>query len=146
MKEMNDYIERIQSALHTTIHKMQPEILESMHAQGITPTQFFVLVYLKKQGSCKVSQLAEQLDVKPSAVTFMVDRLEQNELVQREHDKKDRRVVNISLTMRGEEKLTKVIKDRKAIVERYLGYLNDEELSFMADITEKLAEAVIAMR
>ncbi|MED3562772.1 MarR family transcriptional regulator [Bacillus xiapuensis] len=135
-------IDRIQASLQIVIHKMQPKLLESMNALGVTPTQLFVLGFLKKQGSCKVTQLAAMMDVKPSAVTLLVDRLEQNGFVLREHDKKDRRVVNISLTECGDEKLKKVMQERKAIAERYLSHLTEEELSVMATLTEKLAQAV----
>lgn len=142
MKEVNPYFDRIQKSLQIVIHKMQPKLLESMNALGVTSTQFFVLGFLKKQGSCKVTQLAEMMGVKPSAVTLLVDRLEENGLVLREHDKKDRRVVNISLTEHGDEKLKKVMEERKAIAERYLSHLTEEELMVMATLTEKLAQAV----
>ncbi len=142
MKEVNPYIDRIQGSLQIVIHKMQPKLLESMNALGVTPTQLFVLCFLKKQGSCKVSQIAEMMGVKPSAVTLLVDRLEQNGIVLREHDKKDRRVVNIILTEQGDEKLKKVMEERKAFAERYLSHLTEEELLVMATLTEKLAQAV----
>lgn len=142
MDEINPYFDRIQASLQIVIQKMQPKLLESMNALGVTPTQLFVLGFLKKQGSCKVTQLAEMMDVKPSAVTLLVDRLEQNGFVLREHDKKDRRVVNISITEHGDEKLKKVMEERKAIAERYLSYLTEEELLVMATLTEKLAQAV----
>jgi DNA-binding MarR family transcriptional regulator len=142
MKEVNPYFDRIQKSLQIVIHKMQPKLLESMNALGVTTTQLFVLGLIKKQGSCKVTQLAEMMDVKPSAVTLLVDRLEENGLVLREHDKKDRRVVNISLTEHGDEKLKKVMEERKAIAGRYLSHLTEEELLVMATLTEKLAQVV----
>ncbi|CRK80814.1 MarR family winged helix-turn-helix transcriptional regulator [Neobacillus massiliamazoniensis] len=142
MKEVIPYFDRIQNSLRIVINKMQPKLLESMKALGVTSTQLFVLGYLKKQGSCKVTQLAEMMDVKPSAVTLLVDRLEENGLVLREHDKKDRRVVNISLTEHGDEKLKKVMEERKAIGEQYLSHLTEEELLVMATLTEKLAQVV----
>jgi len=137
----NEYIERIQIALQSTIHKMQPKVTESMNSHGVTATQFFVLMYLRKKESCKISEIAEMMGVKPSAVSFMIDRLEHNDFVYREHDKKDRRVVNIMLTEEGIKKLESVIKDRKEIFESFLFNLSDEELLQFAKITEKLANA-----
>ncbi|NRD79977.1 MarR family transcriptional regulator [Bacillus sp. BRMEA1] len=142
MTELNSYFERIQASLQTVFHKMQPIFLESLNALGVTPTQFFVLDFLKKQGSCKVTQIADMMDVKPSAVTLLVDRLEDHGYVLREHDKKDRRVVNIRITEQGEEKWKKVMEERKAITERNLSHLTEEELMAMATIFEKLALAV----
>ena len=141
MGNKNEYIERIQIALQSTIHKMQPKVTESMNSHGVTATQFFVLMYLRKKESCKISEIAEMMGVKPSAVSFMIDRLEHNDFVYREHDKKDRRVVNIMLTKEGIKKLESVIKDRKEIFESFLFNLSDEELLQFAKITEKLANA-----
>ena len=141
MNNKNEYIERIQVALQTTIHKMQPIMTENMNKHGVTATQFFVLMYLRKKESCKISEIAEFMGVKPSAVSFMIDRLEHNNFVYREHDKKDRRVVNIMLTEEGIKKLDLVMKERKEIFEGFLFYLSDEELLQFATITEKLAEA-----
>lgn len=139
MSEGSTAIERIQSGLQATVQKIQPEMLENFQEQGVTPTQLFVLSFLKKNGTCKISQLVELMEVKPSAVTFMIDRLEQNGLVIRQHDTKDRRVVNIILTDLGEEKFQRVLEGRKKIVERYLAVLSEQELLSMADIVEKLA-------
>ncbi|KQL38017.1 MarR family transcriptional regulator [Bacillus sp. FJAT-25509] len=141
MGNKNEYIERIQIALQSAIHKMQPKVTESMNSHGVTATQFFVLMYLRKKESCKISEIAEMMGVKPSAVSFMIDRLEHNDFVYREHDKKDRRVVNIMLTEEGIKKLESVIKDRKEIFESFLFNLSDEELLQFAKITEKLANA-----
>ncbi|ODG90662.1 MULTISPECIES: MarR family transcriptional regulator [Bacillaceae] len=141
MANKNEYIERIQIALQSTIHKMQPKVTESMNSHGVTATQFFVLMYLRKKESCKISEIAEMMGVKPSAVSFMIDRLEHNDFVYREHDKKDRRVVNIMLTKEGIKKLESVIKDRKEIFEGFLFNLSDDELLQFAKITEKLANA-----
>lgn len=141
MGNKNEYIERIQIALQSTIHKMQPKVTESMNSHGVTATQFFVLMFLRKKESCKISEIAEMMGVKPSAVSFMIDRLEHNNFVYREHDKKDRRVVNIMLTEEGIKKLEAVIKDRKEIFESFLFNLSDEELLQFAMITEKLANA-----
>lgn len=142
MSNSSEYIERIQIALQQSIHKMQPEMADNMNKHGVTPTQFFVLMFLRKNGSAKISEIAEFMGVKPSAVSFMIDRLELNKLVYREHDKKDRRVVNILLSDIGKEKLEKVITERKEIGAKYLLKLTDEELLQFAKITERLAEIV----
>ncbi|MCD7035659.1 MarR family transcriptional regulator [Metabacillus sp. GX 13764] len=144
MSAKKQSIDRIQAGLHTALHNIQPEMLENFQQQGVTPTQLMVLGFIKKSGKCKVSQLVDLMEVKPSAVTFMVDRLEQNGFVQREHDTKDRRVVNISLTDCGEDKLRSVMDGRKAIMERYLTCLSDEELESFAGIAEKLASVAPA--
>jgi DNA-binding MarR family transcriptional regulator len=135
----SEYIERIQIALQTSIQKMQPKMTESLNKHGVTATQFFVLMYLRNNESCKISDIADFMGVKPSAVSFMIDRLENNHFVFREHDKKDRRVVNIKLSEEGIKKLDLVIQERKEIFESSLLTLTDEELLQFAKLAEKLA-------
>ena len=142
MGDKGEYIERIQIAFQTSIHKMQPRMTEILNKHGVTATQFFVLMALRKNKSCKVSEIADFMGVKPSAVSFMIDRLEHNHFVFREHDKKDRRAVNIKLSEEGIKKLELVIKERKEIFESSLLMLTDEELLQFVMIAEKLAESV----
>jgi DNA-binding MarR family transcriptional regulator len=120
---------------------MQPKMTESLNKHGVTATQFFVLMYLRKNESCKITEIAEFMGVKPSAVSFMIDRLEHHHFVFREHDKKDRRVVNIKLSEEGNTKLELVYQERKEIFESSLLTLTDEELLQFAKIVEKLAES-----
>ncbi|ASS72581.1 MarR family transcriptional regulator [Bacillus atrophaeus] len=141
MMNSDQVMSDIQLSLQTLFQKIQPEMVESMEKQGVTPAQLFVLASLKKHGSCKISEIAERMEVKPSAVTLMVDRLEQKNLVVRKHDTEDRRVINISLTAEGDKKFEDILTGRKAILARYLSFLTEEELLQAAQITQKLAQA-----
>ncbi|MED4856977.1 MarR family transcriptional regulator [Bacillus atrophaeus] len=141
MMNADQVMSDIQLSLQTLFQKIQPEMVESMEKQGVTPAQLFVLASLKKHGSCKISEIAERMEVKPSAVTLMVDRLEQKNLVVRKHDTEDRRVINISLTAEGDKKFEDILTGRKAILARYLSFLTEGELLQAAQITQKLAQA-----
>ncbi|MCY8913992.1 MarR family transcriptional regulator [Bacillus atrophaeus] len=141
MMNADQVMSDIQLSLQTLFQKIQPEMVESMEKQGVTPAQLFVLASLKKHGSCKISEIAERMEVKPSAVTLMVDRLEQKNLVVRKHDTEDRRVINISLTAEGDKNFEDILTGRKAILARYLSFLTEEELLQAAQITQKLAQA-----
>ncbi|MCY8515334.1 MarR family winged helix-turn-helix transcriptional regulator [Bacillus atrophaeus] len=141
MMNADQVMSDIQLSLQTLFQKIQPEMVESMEKQGVTPAQLFVLASLKKHGSCKISEIAERMEVKPSAVTLMVDRLEQKNLVVRKHDTEDRRVINISLTAEGDKKFEDILTGRKAILARYLSFLTEEELLQAVQITQKLAQA-----
>ena len=61
---------------------------------GITGSQFHLLNKIQKEKVSNVKRLAEELDVKSSAITVMVERLVQHGLVSRVQDEKDRRAVH----------------------------------------------------
>nr|WGD99937.1 MarR family transcriptional regulator [Bacillus velezensis] len=141
MKNADQYVSDIQKSLQTPPQNIQPEMVESMAKHEVTPAQLFVLASLKKYGSRKVSEIAERMEVKPSAVTLMADRLEQKGLIVRKHNQQDRRVIDISLTKKGETKFEDVVEGRKAILARNLSVLTDDELIQSVNIIRKVAEA-----
>ncbi len=96
------HIDKIQALAFSIGKKMQTELLEQMQATGLTPPQFYILKILDHYGASRATKLAKKMYVKPSAITVMIDRLIDQELVERYHDKDDRRVVIIELTKKGE--------------------------------------------
>ncbi len=58
--------------------------------------------------------------VKPSAITVMIDRLIDQELVERYHDKDDRRVVIIELTKKGKARVEEAMTARNEHIAKIL--------------------------
>ena len=77
---------------------------------GITPRQHLLLLQIggAPGGVTTVSDLVGTLALTQSAVTELVQRAEAAGLVERAQSPKDGRVVNLSLTRLGEEKLAAV--------------------------------------
>ncbi|WP_082685547.1 MarR family winged helix-turn-helix transcriptional regulator [Ferroacidibacillus organovorans] len=112
---------------------------------GLTPGQIFMLHVIQTDEHCTVSRLAEKLEVNPSAITVMLDRLEQHNYVARMRDGKDRRVVHIHLTTEGSEKMAQVLDVRKRVVEHCLSQLTDVERETFLATLKKLADTSAAM-
>lgn len=71
---------------------------------GVTPQQHQLMLGVQGytgRGSATIGELAEFLQERHHSVVGLVERAEQNGLVTRTHDVKDRRVVNVSLTPAG---------------------------------------------
>lgn len=84
--------------------------------------------------------MADKLEIKPSSISTMIDRLVQNDIVSREYGIDDRRNVLVSLTAKGREMLKHDIQISKEVVLRYLNRLEPEELESLTAIFEKLAD------
>ncbi len=69
----------------------------------VSQPQLACIKVIHEYGPMSSSSLAKYVLVKPSTVTGIIDRLEQKELVIRKRGVKDRRVVTIHLTPKGEE-------------------------------------------
>jgi MarR family transcriptional regulator, organic hydroperoxide resistance regulator len=74
---------------------------ESCARFGITATQLSVIKMLDEIGDLSLSRLSAVIGANNSTVTGIVDRMERDGLVRREHSDDDRRVWMIRLTERG---------------------------------------------
>jgi DNA-binding MarR family transcriptional regulator len=88
--------------------------LESIQVAGgqVTLPQFRLLLALEGLGRVPSSRLAAQLGLAPSAITRMVDRLQQRGLVKRGVDERSRCIVTVQLTGEGSQLVTAVLARR----------------------------------
>ena len=68
---------------------------------GLTGTQAGLLFMLGKDGGVLIGEAAEALDVAPSAMTGLVDRMERANLIERRADARDGRAQRLYLTDAG---------------------------------------------
>jgi len=98
---------------------------------GITPNQYLLLLQIagSEEGTRTVTQLVQQLQLTQSAVTELVQRAEHAGLVQRSASKTDGRVVHLSLTGLGEERLEaahSALGPERAQLRRIVGGLEED--------------------
>jgi len=97
---------------------------------GITPNQYVLLLQIagSDDGTRTVTQLVQQLQLTQSAVTELVQRAEQAALLQRSASTTDGRVVHLSLTELGAQRLEAVhaaLGPERSHLRRLIGGLED---------------------
>ena len=104
----------------------------------ITPQQHQVLLAIRGQSGrewASIVELSDSLQLKHHAVVGLVDRCQAAGLVDRSTDLKDRRMVHVTLTAKGDEILTALTK-RNLEQLRSLGRLG-RELEGLATVGDK---------
>lgn len=142
MDSIDTLAERLMTAWNITSRKMEHEFTEK-NILPLTTPQLILLYLLSKKARWMVTELAEKMTVKPSAITAMIDRLEQHQFVERERDEKDRRVVFIRITSKGKRVLKQAGETKKEILIHYLQHLAEEEITALVNLNEKLAHIII---
>ncbi|MEI4831895.1 MarR family transcriptional regulator [Bacillus sp. FJAT-53711] len=136
------HIDKIQALVFSITKKMKTELLGQLQSSGLTPPQFYILKILSHYGTSRATELAKIMYVKPSAITVMIDRLIDQELVLRYHDKNDRRVVVIELTAKGKDVVEEAMTARNQHIAKYFSQLEVQEREDLLRLFEKL-EAII---
>lgn len=80
----------------------------------ITAPQFDALVVLYWDGELTIGDLSNRLHLAYSTTTDLVDRLERAELVLRQRDESDRRVVRVQIQKSGSSIIERVLDARRA--------------------------------
>lgn len=116
---------------------------ESINNTVITPPQFGLLYQLEHCGPRTMKELSEQMDLTHGATTGLVDRLHRLNLVQRERDETDRRVVNVSVTAEGKLLIDRIEERRYKILRKIIQELSQEERKLMLKINTLIKEKLM---
>jgi DNA-binding MarR family transcriptional regulator len=100
--------------------------------------QIQTLTYLKLRQNAQMSEIAEHFHIELPSATSLLNKLVALQLVERQSDKKDRRLVRIILTEEGNAILTLAKKEKEANVKQMLSYLTNEEQKELLRLIEKL--------
>jgi DNA-binding MarR family transcriptional regulator len=109
---------------------------QRMQTLGLTAMQWEPVLLLSLKGVDTVAALARESQVNCSAMTRMLDRLEQKGLVKRRRSDEDRRVVHLELTAKGSEVAQKLMP---IVIDEMKHHLRDFSPEEIATLTKFLA-------
>jgi DNA-binding MarR family transcriptional regulator len=128
------------------VRRLNAESGEAANRLELSMTQAEVVSYLSEEGETTMGELSDHICISLSAMTGVIDRLVQKGAVSRGRDKKDRRVVNVSLTPAGKKLASDVSQVRKAHAIAVLGALDASDRKQLLDIMGKLADNLPSKR
>lgn len=96
---------------------------------GLTTAQLRVMFLIRGQPGVTAGELATRLSVTPPTVSGIVDRLVKMDLVRREEDRSDRRLVRNHLTEAGEAACSRMKHGNQYFTRRILSELNEQEIA-----------------
>jgi len=106
---------------------------------GLTTEQFTLLAAVKGGGgSLRPSDLASYMERSPNSVSMLVDRMVKAGLVKRTRDRKDRRVVNVTLTGKGEKAAEQAAPAGWELVQKLLSPVLDRDVHVLASLLETI--------
>jgi DNA-binding MarR family transcriptional regulator len=133
------------------IHQTLDSILQCQEkvisSYGLTAKQHAVLSAIQYiDGPVTIKDLATCFDRDSSSITFIIDRVEKDELVTRVRDLKDRRSLRLTLTQKGKKMLRKTAKAAYEVSENIMTVLSPQELSTLISLMEKIQERTYEYR
>ncbi len=134
-------IHRILSCSEALIHGFNPSRDNAWLRLDLTMPQLKTLIYVSKQESATSGQIAQTLGVGLSTITGLVDRLEEQNLVIRRDDPRDRRITRVLPTPHGSELVDSLIQYRNEAVTAILDQLDPDQLDLVERAFQYLLDA-----
>ncbi|KOP68860.1 transcriptional regulator [Bacillus sp. FJAT-18019] len=115
--------------------------MEAGLAPTLTESQLMVLEVLAEQKRMKPSDLIPYLATSPAAVTMLLDRMEKNELIKRERDADDRRIVWVTISYKGHEEYTRGLQVREEYLSQILNRISSHNQQLLVYLLGKISAA-----
>lgn len=137
-KNYRNHSQRVMLNILYTSNWMSERIKSILDTEGITMQQFNILRIIRGAGKpLSLIQIKERLLDKMSDTSRVVDRLIIKDLVEKTHSESDKRLLEITLTEKGNKILQKV-DTRETEMDDIVGNITEEESVELCRILDKL--------
>lgn len=130
------------SAMTRVMYGFRYAFGRSMRTKKTTLLQTQALGLIRTMPHSSPKEIGDALYLSSSAVTQLVQRLSDADLIARDNDPEDRRAIKLSLTKKGEAILWEFGKSNAEKYYSIFGALSDEELRALSSILTKLHNVI----
>ena len=122
-------------------NRKQTEFLKTYE---LTPSQFNVLRILRgaEPDGLICREIGERMVAFDPDVTKLLDRLETRDLIVRERQQKDRRVITVRISEEGLKLLKKIDRPILDFASNLLGHLDEKKLKALNELAEEAREKI----
>lgn len=128
------------------INRGETELIQALdkalESFGVSAAQYVILSTLRAGRGDTAAQICKEISYTPGAMTRMLDRLEQKQLIRRLRYADDRRSVKLELTQEGREKFPELLAAATTVIDRFFGDLDANELHQLETLLEKMLNRV----
>ena len=125
-------------SIERTAAVFRHQLGEALKPLGVTPTQYNVLRILRGAGAAGLCrhEVRDRLIAQVPDVTRLLDRMEEAELIVRERDSPDRRLVSTRITRAGLQLLERADRRVREVEAEQIGHLDDDQLRTLIHLLE----------
>lgn len=140
--ELNLFSDEVIRLMPRFIRGMSFRQRDALGKGHITLPQYLALELLRSKGRMKMKEMADGMNISLPSATGLADRLLSLQLINREYDESDRRVVYLTLTSKGKNMIDGVKKVRRDAIKDLFGTLSRKEREAYLNIMKKLVRSL----
>ena len=135
-------VDTVLSEISSNVEKFMKSFLDMF---GITVIQFKILSVISEKGNIPIGELSNRTIMDAGNMSSMCKKLEKNGYLVRTRNLKDERVVEVSLTDKAKDMITKLDSLFDERFKNFFENENDEDLEVILRVLKKLSERFTQM-
>ncbi|ETI70114.1 MarR family winged helix-turn-helix transcriptional regulator [Neobacillus vireti] len=128
--------------LMQTSKAIHERIKQEMTKNKLSITEFSVLEVLHQKGKQTIQQVGNCILISSGSMTYVIDKLEQRGLLNRNACPDDRRVIHVTLTAAGNELMNEIMPKYHELVDSMFDSLNSDEAETLVHLLKKVRNRV----
>jgi MarR family 2-MHQ and catechol resistance regulon transcriptional repressor len=128
--------------LMQTSKEVQERMRLEITKYNLRITEFSVLEVLYHKGKQTIQQIGNSILISSGSMTYVIDKLEQRGLLNRNACPDDRRVIHVTLTDDGNDLMENIMPKHQELVDYMLGSLNNDEEKIFVNLLKKVRKRV----
>lgn len=124
--------------LTRALQSIESQVVEDIKSHGLNQTEFSVLELLFHKGDQPIQKIGQKILLASSSITYVVDKLEEKNYLERKACPKDRRVTHAVITTEGKELMGRIFPEHKEAIHEIFGGLDSGEKEAMIKQLKKL--------
>ncbi len=121
-----------------SIYRKMKKNFDLMKKNELTMIQLHALIFIKENKNCQLTDLAKNFSITLPTANSLIEKLIKLNLISRKNDQKDRRIIHLFLTKKGENIINKLIKQRQTCFSSIINKLQGVEKHQLLKILEKI--------
>ncbi|MBS4210055.1 MarR family transcriptional regulator [Bacillus sp. FJAT-50079] len=117
---------------------LQERIKLDINNYGVNLSEFAVLEVLYHKGQQTVQQICNSVLIASGSMTYVIDKLEKKNMLERSACPHDRRVVHVMLTDQGKEFMDSIFPQHQKVIEDVFAEVTIEEKEILIDALKKV--------
>src|SRR5690625_4100253 len=124
--------------LTRALESVKRRVEQDIKKLGLNTTEFAVLELIYSKGEQPIQKIGEKVLIASSSITYVVDKLEKKNFLQRKPCPKDRRITYAAITPEGTDFMNEVFPNHKQAIKEICAGLDTNEKKAIIEQLKKL--------
>lgn len=117
---------------------LSANIAKEIKSYKLSPESFRILELLYSKGPHPVQKISEKFSIPSGSITYVINKLEKQELVVRKQNPEDGRESKVELTAQGKERFDEIFPKHSAVISEHLSVLSKDEKEQLIVLLKKV--------